>query len=85
MLRGWVLQVGEFQCYDRRALASLAQAAADAGHPEWGCGGPHDAGIYTSNPEASPQICMDTVHMAFVLACLPALQMLPAPRAHMRQ
>ena len=28
--------VGEFQCYDRRALASLAAAAREAGHPEWG-------------------------------------------------
>ena len=28
--------VGEFQCYDRRALASLAAAAREAGRPEWG-------------------------------------------------
>ena len=45
------LQVGEFQCYDRRALASLAQAARDAGQPDWGYGGPHDAGSYNSTPE----------------------------------
>ena len=45
-------QVGEFQCYDRRALASLAAAAQAAGHPEWGYSGPHDAGTYNSTPEA---------------------------------
>jgi beta-amylase len=44
-------QVGEFQCYDRRALASLAAAAQEAGHPEWGYTGPHDAGHYNSTPE----------------------------------
>ena len=46
-----IMQIGELQCYDRRALASLAQAAQDRGHPEWGYTGPHDAGSYTSNPE----------------------------------
>ena len=51
LTRGGVLQVGEFQCYDRRALASLAQAARDAGQPDWGHGGPHDAGSYNSTPE----------------------------------
>ena len=45
-------QVGEFQCYDRRALASLAAAAQEAGHPEWGYSGPHDSGDYNSTPEA---------------------------------
>ena len=45
------MQIGELQCYDRRALASLAQAAQDRGHPEWGYTGPHDAGTYTSTPE----------------------------------
>jgi beta-amylase len=44
-------QVGEFQCYDRRALASLKAAAAAAGHPEWGYAGPADAGSYNSTPE----------------------------------
>ena len=29
--------VGEFQSYGALALASLAQAAAAAGHSEWGC------------------------------------------------
>ncbi|KAI8474102.1 MAG: glycoside hydrolase superfamily [Monoraphidium minutum] len=49
---GWRFPgVGEFQCYDRRALASLAAAAAAAGRPEWGYGGPHDAGCYNSAPD----------------------------------
>uniref|UniRef100_A0A6T5U2K4 Beta-amylase n=1 Tax=Chlamydomonas chlamydogama TaxID=225041 RepID=A0A6T5U2K4_9CHLO len=49
---GWRFPgVGEFQCYDRRALASLAQAARTAGKPEWGNGGPHDSGEYNSAPE----------------------------------
>ena len=39
-----------FQCYDRRALASLATAAAAAGRPEWGYGGPHDAPRYNDAP-----------------------------------
>jgi beta-amylase len=42
--------VGEFQCYDRFMLASLAAAAAQAGQPHWGGGGPHDAGGYTAWP-----------------------------------
>ena len=46
--------MGEFQCYDRRALASLAAAAGAAGHPEWGTGGPSDAGTYNATPEAAP-------------------------------
>ena len=46
--------MGEFQCYDRRALASLAAAAQEAGHPEWGYMGPHDAGHYNSMPEVGP-------------------------------
>ncbi len=48
------MQVGEFQCYDRRALASLKAAAVAAGHPEWGNGGPADAGSYNSTPEVRP-------------------------------
>ena len=52
MSRGWRFPgVGEFQCYDRRALESLALAAAAAGRPEWGKGGPHDAGTYNSRPD----------------------------------
>lgn len=50
--RGWVFPgVGEFQCYDRRALESLANAANSVGRPEWGKGGPHDAGSYNSRPD----------------------------------
>lgn len=49
---GWRFPgAGEFQCYDRRALASLAQAAREVGHPEWGYAGPHDSGSYNSIPE----------------------------------
>ena len=52
MSRGWRFPgVGEFQCYDRRARESLARAAAAAGRPEWGKGGPHDAGTYNSRPD----------------------------------
>ena len=52
MSRGWNFPgVGEFQCYDRRALDSLAAAAAAVGRPEWGKGGPHDAGSYNSQPD----------------------------------
>jgi len=49
---GWRFPgVGEFQCYDRRALAQLAAAAVEAGCPEWGHAGPHNAGSYNSCPE----------------------------------
>ena len=49
---GWCFPgVGEFQCFDRRALASLAESANRAGHPEWGYSGPHDSGEYNSHPE----------------------------------
>eukprot|EP00164_Ancoracysta_twista_P009651 GFYU01014361.1.p1 GENE.GFYU01014361.1~~GFYU01014361.1.p1 ORF type:complete len:471 (-),score=141.00 GFYU01014361.1:75-1487(-) len=40
--------VGEFQCYDKHALESLANAATAAGHSEWGHGGPGNAGNYNS-------------------------------------
>lgn len=40
--------VGQFQCYDSYMLNDLAQAAAAVGRPEWGHGGPHDAGHYNS-------------------------------------
>ena len=43
--------IGEFQCYDKRALLSLAQAASQAGHIEWGGAGPHDAGGYNDLPQ----------------------------------
>lgn len=42
--------VGEFQCYDKYMLASLAQAAVSAGHADWGHGGPSSAGTYNSQP-----------------------------------
>lgn len=42
--------IGEFQCYDKRALLSLAKAASEAGHIEWGGWGPHDAGGYNDLP-----------------------------------
>jgi len=41
--------IGEFQCYDKYMLASLQQAAANAGHSEWGHP-PNNAGNYNSNP-----------------------------------
>lgn len=40
--------VGEYQCCDKYMLADLRAAARAAGHPEWGHGGPHDAGHYNS-------------------------------------
>ena len=40
--------VGEFQCYDKYMLKSLSEAAQRIGHPEWGKGGPHDAGHYNA-------------------------------------
>lgn len=40
--------VGQFQCFDRYMLESLREAAAAVGRPEWGHGGPHDAGHYNS-------------------------------------
>ncbi|KAL0051225.1 hypothetical protein WJX82_004079 [Trebouxia sp. C0006] len=50
--QGWRFPgAGEFQCYDQRALASLAEAAAAVEQPEWGKEGPHDAGEYNSWPE----------------------------------
>jgi beta-amylase len=42
---------GEFQCYDAFMLANLKACAVAAGSPEWGFGGPHDAGHYLSRPE----------------------------------
>lgn len=40
--------VGQFQCYDKYMLNSLKEAAATAARPEWGHGGPHDAGHYNA-------------------------------------
>lgn len=46
--------VGEFQSYGSLALSSLAAAAAAAGHPEWGHGGPDNAGTYNDYPASIP-------------------------------
>lgn len=40
--------VGEFQCYDRYMLEDLQSTADAIDKPEWGHGGPHDAGSYNS-------------------------------------
>mmetsp|Transcript_10854 Transcript_10854/g.15901 ORF Transcript_10854/g.15901 Transcript_10854/m.15901 type:complete len:289 (+) Transcript_10854:506-1372(+) len=42
--------IGEFQCYDKYMLENLEKAAQQAGHPEWGHGGPNNAGYYNSKP-----------------------------------
>ena len=43
--------VGAFQCYDKYMLGNLRACAVAAGQPDWGHGGPHDAGDYCSRPE----------------------------------
>ena len=40
--------VGQFQCFDKYMLGRLQKAAKAIGRPEWGHGGPHDAGHYNS-------------------------------------
>ncbi|KAI5066563.1 hypothetical protein GOP47_0019187 [Adiantum capillus-veneris] len=45
--------IGEFQCYDKYMLSSLKAAATAIGKPEWGLGGPRDAGCYNNWPEDS--------------------------------
>jgi beta-amylase len=40
--------VGQFQCFDKYMLQRLQNAAKSIGRPEWGHGGPHDAGHYNS-------------------------------------
>jgi len=42
--------IGQFQCYDERALGALARAASKANRIEWGGSGPHDAGDYNNLP-----------------------------------
>ena len=49
--------IGEFQCFDRNALGSLAHAAASVGHIEWGGSGPHDAGTYNCLPHDTGFFC----------------------------
>lgn len=51
---GSVLQVGEFQMFDRRAMASLAEAAERHGHPEWGHGTPPGIGALNDVPQETP-------------------------------
>jgi beta-amylase len=43
--------IGEFQCYDQRALGALARHAAEVGRIEWGGSGPHDCGGYNNLPQ----------------------------------
>ncbi|RLN41021.1 beta-amylase 1, chloroplastic-like [Panicum miliaceum] len=43
--------IGAFQCNDRYMLSSLKAAAEAAGKPDWGHGGPTDAGSYNNWPE----------------------------------
>eukprot|EP01100_Stratorugosa_tubuloviscum_P009619 TRINITY_DN402_c0_g3_i1.p1 TRINITY_DN402_c0_g3~~TRINITY_DN402_c0_g3_i1.p1 ORF type:complete len:454 (-),score=184.89 TRINITY_DN402_c0_g3_i1:155-1516(-) len=42
--------IGEFQNYDSFMLSDLQNSANAAGHPEWGHGGPSNAGTYNSYP-----------------------------------
>jgi Glycosyl hydrolase family 14 len=50
--QGWRFPgVGQFTVHDRRAKASLARAAADAGHPEWGNGPPAGVGAFNDAPQ----------------------------------
>lgn len=51
--------IGAFQCYDQYMLADLRAAAAAAGHPEWGNGGPNNAGFYNSQPPQSTSFFAD--------------------------
>ncbi|XP_031482039.1 beta-amylase 1, chloroplastic-like [Nymphaea colorata] len=46
--------IGAFQCYDKYMVSSLRAAAEAIGKPEWGHGGPSDAGHYNNWPEDTP-------------------------------
>ena len=46
--------IGEFQCYDKYMLAMLSAHAQAVGQPDWGHGGPSDAGTYNSQPSNAP-------------------------------
>lgn len=46
--------IGAFQCSDKYMLSSLKAAAEAVGKPEWGHGGPTDAGHYNNWPEDTP-------------------------------
>lgn len=72
LLTNGVMQAGEFQCYDRRALASLAEAAAAVEQPEWGKEGPHDAGEYNSWPEVCAYLILLMMLMPLLCCvCIP--------------
>ncbi|XP_043719572.1 beta-amylase 1, chloroplastic-like [Telopea speciosissima] len=43
--------IGAFQCFDKYMLSSLKAAAEASGKPDWGNGGPTDAGHYNNWPE----------------------------------
>ena len=45
--------IGEFQNNDKYMLANLKQAAAAAGHSDWGNGGPDNAGSYNTQPPSA--------------------------------
>ena len=62
-----MLQAGEFQCYDKRALESLSEYANSQGRPEWGYEGPHNSGQYDSWPEVQP--LADLVHLPYSWKC----------------
>ena len=71
--RPWVrVQVGQFQVYDRRAMASLARAAEQADHPEWGRGPPPGVGGRNDSPQDTPFFTWDggwqTPHGDFFLS-----------------
>ncbi|KAJ4955969.1 hypothetical protein NE237_012752 [Protea cynaroides] len=46
--------IGAFQCFDKYMRSSLRAAAEAFGKPEWGNGGPTDAGHYNNWPEDTP-------------------------------
>ncbi|KAJ6794586.1 beta-amylase [Iris pallida] len=51
--------IGAFQCNDKYMISSLRAAAESVGKPEWGHGGPTDAGGYNNWPEDTPFFCRD--------------------------
>jgi len=51
--------IGEFQCYDKYMLNSLKQSAIKIGQPQWGNGGPSNAGTYNYQPPQSAQFFAD--------------------------
>ncbi|XWS09670.1 hypothetical protein CRYUN_Cryun39dG0009000 [Craigia yunnanensis] len=46
--------IGEFQCYDKYMMEDLKMAACREGKPQWGDGGPQNAGCYNSLPSGVP-------------------------------